>query len=199
MASVGSQDWVISKLNASKSRLCEAPETALARFHKIDPTLRLCWNARTIANVLNCNVIDEARRLFQGVRNSSFYAANGTTYHLLNDCVLWYKQLGDDGLPSNYPTSTALEMMQGTFSFMPQRVLLVVGFQLDEAIQKVRQVVIQRFSMSGQMQFYIELEKIVTKPHVIQMPSHDTPAGTRTRVKVKRGPEQKELLAQEND
>ncbi len=144
---------------------------------------------------MNSFVIDEARKAFDGHGGSKFLEANGTTYHLLNECVLWYKQLGTDGLPSNYPTDTAQVLMQGSFPFLPKRFLLVVGFRLDEAMQKVKRVEIQRFNGIGEMQFYIELEKTVSPARVITMP-HGVPAAkAKSRVTIKRGPEHKELIS----
>jgi hypothetical protein len=198
MGLVGSQDWVVSKLRGSKDLLWKIPVAALATYNSIEPSLRLPLNTRAIASALNCYVLDEARRLFDGVRNSKFIETNGTTYHLLDGCVLWYKQLGPDGMPSNYPTETADSMMQGNFPFMPQRVLLVVGFQLDATLQGIKSVVIQRFNAARRLQFYIELEQVLAKPRVLKMPTIAATVKAKTRVKIKRGPEQKELLAQEN-
>ena len=200
MALFGSQDWAISKIRNVRHLLWDIPEAALTTYNTIPPALRLPWNARITANVLNGYVIDEARRRFDGVRGSEFLNTNGTTYHLFNGCVLWYKQLGEDGFPSNYPTETVEEMMQGNFAFAPKRPILVLGFKVDEAIRCIKHVMIQRFYSTGKLKFYIELEKLTTKSRVIEMPSQTTEAlGTRTRIRIKRGPEQKELLAQENE
>jgi hypothetical protein len=195
-----SQDWAISKIRNVRHLLWEIPDAALATYNCIPPALRLPFNPRITANVLNGYVIHEAQKRFDGVRGSEFFPANGTTYHLFNGCVLWYKQLGEDGLPSNYPTESAVEMMQGHFSFAPQRPILVLGFQVDEAMQSLTRVVIQRFRSTGRVKFYVELEKIVSRPRVVEMPvqTHDALA-TRTRIRIKRGPEDRELFAQENE
>lgn len=200
MAAFGSQDWAITKIRNVRHHLWDIPEAALATYNTIPAALRLPWNARITANVLNGYVIDEARRRFSGTRGSEFFDANGTTYHLFNGCVLWYKQLGEDGFPSNYPTETAIEMMQGSFAFAPKRPVLVLGFKVDQTLQSIQRVMIQRFNSIGQLRFYIELEKLTAKSRVIEMPSQTSDAlGTRTRIRIKRGPEQKELLAQENE
>lgn len=200
MAERGSQDWVVSKIRSVRNHLWDVPEAALARYNRLPAIDRLPFNPRTVASVLNSYVLDEARRLFADIRNSQFEDANGTTYHHLNGCVLWYKQLDEDGFPSNYPTCTALQMMQGTFPFMPQKVLLVVGFQLDQALQNIKSVVIQRYTSGNRLKFYIELEKVTPRSRVIEMPSHAVDAiGTKTRVRIKRGPEQKELLGGESE
>jgi len=195
MLVIGSQDWVIAKLARHRRSLREIPEVALETYNKIDPSLRLPWNARTAATVINSFIIDGARKAFDGQSGSKFLETNGTTYHLLNDCVLWYKQLGTDGLPSNYPTDTAQVMMQGSFPFLPKRFLLVVGFRFDEAMQKVEKVEIQRFNSIGEMQFYIGLEKTVSSTRVITMPPGIPATKPKTRVAIKRGPEQKELIS----
>jgi hypothetical protein len=200
MGKWGSQDWTISKITNVKHLLWDVPEAALARYRTIDPLIRATFSSRTNANVLNSLIIDEARKQFSGVRGSEFLDANQTTYHLLNGCALWYKQLGSDGLPSNYPTDLAKELMQGAFFYAPQRLLLVLGFQFDDALQTLKTVVIQRYLSAKFCKFYIELEKVASKPQVIEMPSQTIDAvGTRTRVRVKRGPEQTELLAQEGE
>jgi hypothetical protein len=195
MVVIGSQDWVIEKLSRHRRSLREIPEAALETYNKIDPALRLPWNARTIANVMNSFIIDEARKAFDGQSGSKFLEANGTTYHLINECVLWYKQLDTDGLPSSYPTDTAQVLMQGSFPFLPKRFLLVVGFRFDEAMQKVERVEIQRFNSIGEIQFYIELEKTASATRVITMPPGASTTKTKTRVAIKRGPEQKELIS----
>jgi hypothetical protein len=200
MPTLGSQEWAITKIRNVRHHLWDIPEAALTTYNRIPAELRLPFNARVTANVLNSYVIDEARRRFTGVRSSEFFDTNGTTYHLFNGCVIWYKQLGEDGLPSNYPTETALEMMQGTFAFAPKRPVLVLGFRVDQTIQSIQHVMLQRFNSVGQLRFYIELEKLTAKSRVIEMPSQTADGlGTRTRIRIKRGPEQKELLAQENE
>lgn len=198
MPEIGSQDWTVLKLRSVRDILWEIPEAALAAYNAIPPIHRLPWNPRITANVLNGYVIDEARRRFEGVRGSDFFDKNGTTYHLYNGCVLWYKQLGSDGFPSNYPTETALEMMQGCFKFAPKRPILVLGFEVDAALQSLSRVLVQRFYSSGRLRFYIELEKVTSQSRVIEMPSHTTEAlRTRTLIRIKRGPEQRELLENE--
>lgn len=177
----------------------QIPQEALARYQRIEPAFKLPFNERTEANILNCYILDEAQRLFDGVRGSRFVKRNGTTYHLLNGCVLWYKQLGLDGLPSNFPTYTAQEMMQGSFPFMPKQVLLVVGFQLDAAHQGIRTVEIQRFTASKQMQFCITLEEVMPQTKVVRMPAQQQEERTKTRVRIKLGPEQTALLNKGND
>jgi hypothetical protein len=94
------------------------------------------------------------------MRSSEFFDTNGTTYHLFNECVLCYKQLGEDGFPSNYPTETANEMMQGSFAFAPKRPVLVLGFKVDQTLHSIQRVMIQRFNSIGKLRFYIELEKL---------------------------------------
>jgi hypothetical protein len=200
MANWGSQDWVISKIGRVRHLLWDVPEAALMRYNKIDPLTRATFPARTTANVINSLLIDEARRQFSGVRGSEFLDANQTTYHLLNGCALWSKQLGSDGLPSNYPTDLAQELMCGTFEFAPQRLLLVLGFRFDASFQKLTLVEIQRYESSRFCKFFIELEKITPRTQVIEMPLQTSDAiGTRTRVRIKRGPEQTELRAQEGE
>ena len=196
MAEVGSPDWTVSKIRNVRRLFWEIPEAALATYNRIPAELRLPFNPRISANVLNGYVIDEARRRFAGVRNSEFFDKNSTTYHLFNGCVFWYKQLGEDGFPSNYPTETALEMMQGRFAFAPTRPLFVLGFAVDDALRNITSVMIQRFYSSGKLQFYIELEKIAAEPKVLKMPSQTVDGlRTRTRIRIKRGPDQRELLA----
>jgi len=197
MYAVGSQDWAVSKLKRSRRFLWDIPEAALATYNSIDPAIRLPWNQRTVANVINSHVVDEARRQFAGQSGSQFLEVNNTTYHLLDGCALWYKQLGDDGLPSNYPTDSALEMMQGTFSFAPKHLLLVVGFRFDALMRNLEKVEVQRFNGQGQMQFYIELQKLASSARVIAMPPGQLPGKPKTRVAIKLGPEQKNIIVGE--
>jgi hypothetical protein len=97
-------------------------------------------------------------------------------------------------LPSNYQTDTAQLLMQGEFPFVEKRVLLVVGFRIDSAMQQVERVEIQRFR-GNTMQFYIELEKVARKSKVVTMPSDLTATKAKTRVTIKRGPEQEEMAS----
>ena len=187
----GSQDWVISKLKANRAKFWDIPEQALKTYNSIDPILRLPLNPRAVANNLNCYVLDEAKRLFDGMSNSRFEERNGTVFHHLNECTLWYKQLGDDGLPSNYPTETAKELMQGLFPWAPRSLLLIVGFKVDQTIQRLEYVEIQRFSSTNTLQFHITLEKVTTS-RVLTMPGKQT-SPSRTKIAIRRSPEQEEL------
>ncbi len=193
----GTQDWVVSKLKPNRRQLWDVPEAALATYNSIDPAIRLPWNPRTVANVINSFVLDEARKAFSGNGGSRFLEINNTAYHLMNGCALWYKQLGDDGLPSNYPTESALELMQGSFPFAPKYLLLVVGFKFDPMLHRLEKVEIQRFNGLGQMQFHIELQKLASPARVIAMPPGKIPAKPKTRVAIKLGPEQKNIIVGE--
>ena len=195
MLQFGSQDWVISKLRSNRSRFWEIPEQALRTFNSIDPLLRLPLNARTVANNINCYVLEEARKAFAEVGGSCFEDRNGTTYHYLNGCALWYKQLGDDGLPSNYPTETAKELMQGSFPWAPKKLLLVIGFELDATLQRVMRVEIQRYNSLNKLQFNIQLEKI-DSARLLTMPG--TAQTTRTKITIKRSAEQIEFTTGKN-
>jgi hypothetical protein len=202
MVNWGSQDWVISKISKVRHLFWDVPEAALARFNQIDPLTRLTFPSRTSANVINSLMIDEARKQFAGVSGSRFLDTNQTTYHLLNGCAFWYKQLGSDGLPSNYPTDLAKELMSGTFDFAPQQLLLVLGFRFDATFQRLALVEMQRYESTRFCKFYIELEKVAPKKtQIIEMPSSQASdaIATRTRVRIKRGPEQTELRAQEGE
>ena len=195
-----SQDWAVSKISKVRHLLWEIPEAALATYNRIPHAFRVPFTPRAVADVINSYVLDEAKRRFDGVRGSEFFPKNGTTYHLFQGSVIWYKQLGEDGLPSNYPTETAQEMMQGCFPFAPLRPILVLGFKADETMQSIKSVMIQRFNSVCKLKYYIELEKVTTKSRVVEMPSQTNEhLTTRTRIKIKRGPEQNELLAQENE
>jgi hypothetical protein len=200
MADIGSQDWVVSKIGKVRHLFWDVVESAMSRLQRIPAEERSEFNPRTMANVLNCLILAEARTAFASQHGSVFDDRNGTTYHHFNGCVFWYKQLDNDGFPSNYPTDTALELMQGNFPFMPQKVLLVVGFQLDSIAQTVQTVVIHRYSSAGKLKFYITLEKIQTKTRVVEMPTRSSDiVKTKTRIRILRGPEQRDLKAQEND
>lgn len=196
-----SQDWAISKIRSVRHLLWDVPEAALKNYNAIPHAFRVPWTPRATADVLNSYVLDEAKRRFEGVRGSDFFPKNGTTYQTFRGAVFWYKQLGVDGLPSNYPTPTAEEMMQGTFPFARQKPLLVLGFKVDETMQNIKSVVIQRFNSLGKLRYFIELEKVATaKARVYQMSSQSNDGvATRTGIKIRRGPEQNELLAQENE
>ena len=81
--------------------------------------------------------------------------------------------------------------MQGAFPWAPKKVLLVVGFEFDEMLQRLERVEIQRFNGANKIQFHIALEKVVPA-RVLAMPSK-TATPTRTKVAIRRSPEQEEL------
>ena len=205
MAEFGSQDWVISKITKVRQNFWNGVENSVVRSRRIPADVSTTFNARTWACVFNSLVLDEMQSAFDGVRGSDFDKRNGTVYHHFGDCVFWYKQLDEDGFPSNYPTETAIELMQGRFMFMPKQVLLVVGFQLDPVTHAVKSVEIQRYSVNRTVLFYIKLEKVEVKSRVVQMPQAGGAAPTneivktKTRIRIKRGPEQKDLNAQGNE
>jgi hypothetical protein len=186
MAAFGSQEWVAAKLKGSMHSFWDIPETALLKYNSIDPADRLPWNARTIANVINSYMINEAQNVFG---SAQFLKEHGTTYQVMSDCALWYKQLNSSGLPSNYPTPTALDLMQGSFPFAPQLLLLVVGFRFDHSMQKVERVELQRFNNVGRMKYWIGIEKVTAD--VISI-APDQPR-RKTRVAVRFGPDQSEI------
>jgi hypothetical protein len=143
--------------------------------------------------VLNAFALDELRNTFDRVGNSQFLERNNTTYHTLNGCVLWYKQLGDDSLPSNIPTPTAEEMMQGHFSFMPDQLLIVVGFKLDGLKQTLQAVEILRFGPAKRLEFVIEIAEVPVVTHVVTLPARSPAAARRqrTKIEIRNGFEQK--------
>jgi hypothetical protein len=162
------------------------------RLNRLSPDDLLAFTARCGADVLNSFVIDEARKEFEGVRESVFVDRNNTTYHQLNGCILWYKQLGSDHLPSNIPTLTAEQMMQGQFDFMPNQLLVVVGFELDLFKKKLKSVEIMRFGPGQRLEFTIEIVQVPVETRVVEMPGKPaTPKVRRTKVAIRNGFEQK--------
>ena len=151
----------------------------------------MAFNGRCTADVTNAFVIDEVRKEFDGVSDSSFLPINNTTYHVLNGCVLWYKQLGDDDLPSNIPTTNAEEMMQGQFEFMPDRLLVVVGFKPDALRQKIEKIEILRFGPSSRLEYVIEVLRVEIP--AISFPAEKNRERRRTKVELRNGLEQKSL------
>ncbi len=142
--------------------------------------------------MLNAFVIAEAREQFDGVRNSDFIERNNTTYHQLNGCILWYKQLGADHLPSNIPTLSVEQMMQGQFDFMPEDLLVVLGFELDTLKKKLKKVEIMRFGPGRRLEFVIEIAQVPAETRVVEMPGQPvSPRVRRTKVAIRNGFEQK--------
>ncbi len=193
MTAFGSQDWAFQRLAPHKARLWSVIAAATKRFNRLDPDDLLTFNGRCAADVLNAFIIAEARLQFEGVKTSLFIDRNNTTFHSLNGCVLWYKQLGADDLPSNIPTPTAEELMQGHFSFVPNELLLVVGFKLDSLKKKVQSVEMMRFGVGRRVEFLIAITEVSTQERVITMPNKLEPQRTRrrTRIEIRNGFEQK--------
>ncbi len=194
MARFGTQDWTHRQLNAHKDRLWRVLNKATAMYNSLPPEFLLAFNGRCAADVMNSLVIATAQKEFDGVAESDFWLGNNTTYHVIKDCVLWYKQLNEDHLPSNYPTPAAREMMQGRFDFMPDRILLVLGFELDPFKKRITRVEIQRFGHGQQLQFVIEITKSAA-PISVMPATTATAAKTRVRRKVvlRKGFEQKQI------
>ncbi len=191
MARLGTQDWAHSQLSPHKDRIWRVMKKGVSRFNRLSPEDRLAFNGRCSADVLNSFVIDEAKGDFDGVKGSDFFEKNNTTYHSLNGCVLWYKQLGDNRLPSNIPTMTAEQMMQGQFDFMPDQLLLVVGFELDEMKQKLKSVELMRFGPAKRLEFVIVLAEVPVQTPVIMPKTAKTAAHRRTKIEIRNGFEQK--------
>ena len=193
MAAFGSQNWTNERLNNHKSRIWRALHAGVKRFNRLTAEDRVAFNGRCTADVTNAFIIDELRKEFDGVPDSSFLPINNTTYHALNGCVLWYKQLGDDDLPSNIPTSTAEEMMQGQFEFMPDRLLVVVGFKPDALRQRLEKIEILRFGPSSRLEYVIEVLRVEVP--AISFPAEKNRERRRTKVELRNGFEQKSLTA----
>lgn len=192
----GSQGWAISRIGRHRELFYNAVENGLRRYKALAATDKVDLTARCRADYINSMVLAEAKKQFQTVGGSSFYPINNTTYHFINDCVVWYKKLDEEGLTSNFPTPSAEEMSQGSFSFAPQKVLIVLGFQFDELFQDIKAVSLIRFGSRKHVIFSIELEKL--RPNVLPMTASDqAKAPKKPRVVLRRGPEQVELEALE--
>lgn len=191
MALIGTQDWAHGQLSPHKDRIWRVMKKGLSRFNRLSPDDRLAFNGRCSADVLNSFVIDEAKGDFDGVKRSEFFEKNNTTYHSLNGCVLWYKQLGEDRLPSNIPTQTAEQMMQGHFDFIPDQLLIVVGFELDEMKQKLKSVELMRFGPGRRLEFVIELAEVPVQTPIIMPRTAKPAAARRTKIEIRNGFEQK--------
>lgn len=191
----GSQDWLISKIGRYKAQLYRAVEIAVARHAALPPEALLDYTANAHASSLNSFVLAEAKKAFDGVKGSIFIGKNGTTYHQMSRCWIWYKQLGDDDEPSNYPTDTALSMEQGELPFPGEdsHFLVVLGFGLDATRQKLRTVRLLRRCANRHNNYYIEIEQVqATGSKIVAMPQA-TPEPKRARVVLRKGPEQKFL------
>jgi hypothetical protein len=194
MAAFGTQDWTQKQLSPHKDRLWRVVERGGARLRRLPADDQLAFNARCTADVLNSFIIAEAESVFDGVKGSEFLPINNTTYHLLNGCVLWYKQLNSEDLPSNIPTPTVEEMMQGRFEFMPNQLLLVVGFKLDALKHSLVRIDLMRFGAGQRAEFLIELTKVTAPPSVLKMPPYEkTAPRRRTKIEIRAGFEQKRL------
>jgi hypothetical protein len=192
MASIGTQNWAKDRISPHKERLWRVLKSGVARLNRMSADDRLMFNGRCAADVLNAFVIGEARDEFESVRGSTFIEKNNTTYHALNGCILWYKQLGEDHLPSNLPTMTIDQMMQGQFDFMPNQLLMVVGFELDEMKRGLKTVELMRFGPGRRLEFVIEIAKVQVVPRVVRMPNTAKPAAVRrTKIELRNGFEQK--------
>jgi hypothetical protein len=164
----------------------------IVRLNRLNAEDLMVFNGRCAADVLNAFVIAEARTEFESIQGSQFIEKNNTTYHSLNGCVLWYKQLGEDHLPSNIPTMTVDQMMQGQFEFMPDQLLMVVGFELDAVKQKLKTVELMRFGPGKRLEFVIEIAKVQVAPRVVRMPDATKPMqARRTKIELRNGFEQK--------
>jgi hypothetical protein len=196
MTRIGTQDWTKSRLSPYKGRLWRCLKSGISRFNRLSPDDRLTFGGRCQSDVLNAFILAEARREFDGVKSSEFVDRNNTTYHSLNGCVLWYKQLNEDRMPSNIPTLSVDQMMQGQFDFMPNKLLMVVGFELDAFKSKLKSVDLMRFGPGRRIDFIIELAEVEVQPRVVQMLPKSQPAPRRrTKIALRNGFEQKALVS----
>lgn len=191
MEPLGTQDWTRRQISPHKTRIWRGLKAGVSRLNRLNADDRLVFNGRCAADVLNTFVIAEAQQEFDGVKGSEFIEKNNTTYHSLNGCVLWYKQLGEDHLPSNIPTLTADQMMQALFDFMPQQLLIVVGFELDATKRKIKSIELMRFGAGKRLEFVIEIAEVEVAAPLV-MPKTARPAATRrTKIEIRNGFEQK--------
>ena len=196
MAMLGMQEWTKNRLSPHKARLWRSLKAGISRFKRLSADDRLVFGGRCQADVLNAFILAEARREFDGVKGSEFVDRNNTTYHSLNGCVLWYKQLNEDRMPSNIPTLAVDQMMQGQFDFMPTKLLMVVGFELDTFKSNLKSVDLMRFGPGRRIEFVIELAEIEVQPRVVQMqPKNQPVAPRRTKIALRNGFEQKALVS----
>ncbi len=197
MACLGMQDWTRSRISPHKARLWRSLNAGVSRFNRLSADDRLALGGRCQADLVNAFILAEARKEFDGVKGSEFVDRNNTTYHSLNGCVLWYKQLNEDRMPSNIPTLSADQMMQGQFDFMPNKLLMVVGFELDTFKSKLKSVDLMRFGPGRRVEFVIELAEVEVQPRVVQMPPKGQPATAprRTRIALRNGFEQKAFVS----
>jgi hypothetical protein len=196
MAQIGTQDWTRTRLSPHKARIWRCLKSGISRYNRLSPDDRLAFGGRCQSDVLNAFVIFEARKEFDGVKDSEFVDRNNTTYHSLNGCVLWYKQLNEDRRPSNIPTLAIDQMMQGQFDFMPNKLLMVVGFELDAFKSQLKSVDLMRFGPGHRIEFIIELTEVEVQPRVMQMVPKGEPAvPRRTKIALRNGFEQKALVS----
>jgi len=82
--------------------------------------------------------------------------------------------------------------MQGQFDFMPNQLLMVVGFELDEMKRGLKTVELMRFGPGRRLEFVIEIAKVQVVPRVVRMPNTAKPAAVRrTKIELRNGFEQK--------
>ncbi|MBS1814016.1 MAG: hypothetical protein JSS87_03980 [Acidobacteria bacterium] len=195
----GSRDWAVERIKPFRADLWDAVQLGLQRYQRHDVQDRLDYNARTSANILNSFVLAEVQKRLSGHKKSRFIERNGTVYHELNGCVLWYKGLGADGKPSNHPSGASDDLMQGTFPFKEALVLLLVGYSYDSLLSDVKGVEIRRYNAAGNIEYYIELEKLESNKKLVVMPGTQLPGKTaKRRVRIKMGPEQTHIHTEAN-
>jgi hypothetical protein len=196
MPTIGTQGWAKNQLSPHKRRLWRSLKAGVTRFNRLSPDDRLAFGSRCQSDVLNAFILAEARRELESVKGSDFVDRNNTTYHSLNGCVLWYKQLSEGRMPSNIPTLSVDQMMQGQFDFMPNKLLMVVGFELDALKGKLKSVDLMRFGPGRRIDFIIELAEIEVQPRVVQMsPTSESATPRRTKIALRNGFEQKALVS----
>jgi hypothetical protein len=110
--------------------LRECVTSAWARWRRdFSPLLPAC-TARGRANIIWELMVDEAKKRFPGVTVNEDQNRFVLMFHEKANVV--FKKLGDEGMPSNYPTQTALEFScQPELPHMPEFARITIGYELN--------------------------------------------------------------------
>jgi hypothetical protein len=197
-----SRDQAIRIVAPHAERLYQIGAAPFPLFQSTYPNVAL-HSSRTRANILYDLMVIEARKEFDGVKNTRIIdAPMGVTLIEIDEKVLIRcKKLDDEGLPSNYPTERAKDYDDGDdlpgIPPAPQR--LTLGYRLNRLQTAVRDVLISN-TTGGRFLYDIILDEpgddnivILGKSPKDKPPTSGNAEAPKRRVRIRASEEQTEI------
>lgn len=125
------EDWLMPSLQFGLDRMAELP-----------PNLRVPLGKRELAAMLNCYVVDDAKKHVDLVSGVRLHEDHGfPTFVVEGKASLRIKKINNEGKPSNYPTKQQREVQyQMELPGIGPATWVTFGYRLDELWREIKQV-----------------------------------------------------------